>query len=228
MNKPINFRPPVSTALPLRSHCVAVLAGRRSLRSPAPLHRPDAGRHFLSDTHSACREGEAEALIQPPRHHLFPLPALSFSLSLSFPPRASLSLQGCFPLAAPPASQPAEDYFQIRRRSAYSLGALRGVGCGAILRTISIFHLEKAAMKRPWKKTHYFHIPQRIQMMIGGIVNFLSGFLNGAKKTSRDAYRVCQIKPGWAGLGSAQRATKLRGSPRHPSAQARLGSARRS
>lgn len=109
--------------------------------------------------------------------------SLFLSLSLSFPPRAYLSLQGCFPLAAPPASQPAEDYFQIRRRSAYSLGALRGVGCGAIFRTISIFHLEKAAMKRPWKETHYFHIPQWIQMMIGGIVNFLSGFLNGAKRT---------------------------------------------
>lgn len=179
MNKPINVRPPVSTALPLRCRL-----GGPTL-TPFTGATPQTGRWqtLLIDTHSACREGEAEALIQPPHHHLFPLPALSFSLSLSFPPRASLSLQGCFPLAAPPASQPAEDYFQIRRRSAYSLGALRGVGCGPILRTISIFHLEKAAMKRPWKETHYFHIPQWIQMMIGGIVNFLSGFLNGAKRT---------------------------------------------
>lgn len=79
MNKPINVRPPVSTALPLRRR----LGGPTLTPFTGPTPQTGRWQTLLIDTHSACREGEAEALIQPPRHHLFPLPALSFSLSRS-------------------------------------------------------------------------------------------------------------------------------------------------
>lgn len=71
-------------------------------------------------------------------------------------------------------------------------------------------------MKRPWKKTHYSSIPLRIQMMIGGIANFLSSFQQ-RREPWRDAYHVFEIK-----LGSADPSVRQpRESPRRQAPQLR-------